>query len=72
MDLAHKVGVPDKIAALYSGQHINSTEDRAVLHIALRAARDAVINDVGRNVVPEVWAVLDKIKGFAGRWVWLG
>lgn len=37
-----------------------------VLHSALRAARDAVMEDGGRNQVPEVWAVLDKIKAFSG------
>ena len=50
---------------MFAGEHINSTEDRAVLHVALRAPRDAVIQDKGQNVVPEVWAVLDKIKAFA-------
>lgn len=37
-----------------------------MLHPALRAPRDAVIEDGGKNVVPEVWAVLDKIKAFTG------
>lgn len=37
-----------------------------MLHPALRAARDAVIEDAGKNVVPEVWAVLDNIKTFTG------
>lgn len=40
-----------------------------VLHPALRAPRDAVIEDKGANVVPEVWAVLDKIQAFSGGWV---
>lgn len=65
--LAQKAGVPDKIKAMFSGEHINSTEDRAVLHVALRAPRDAVIQDAGRNMVPEVWEVLDKIKTFSER-----
>ena len=58
-----------KIDAMFGGQHINATEDRAVLHVALRAPRDAVIEDAGKNVVPEVWEVLDRIKAFSGGWV---
>ena len=69
LDLAEAAGVPSKLAALFAGQHINSTEDRAVLHPALRAPRGAVLADAGTNVVPEVWAVLDKIAAFSGRWV---
>lgn len=46
---------------------INSTENRAVLHVALRAPRDKVIQSDGKNVVPEVWSVLDKIKEFSER-----
>lgn len=53
---------------MFCGEHINSTEDRAVLHTALRAPRDAVVQDRGQNVVPEVWAVLDKIRAFTGGW----
>lgn len=46
---------------------INSTENRPVLHVALRASRDAVIQSDGKNVVPEVWKVLDKIREFSER-----
>lgn len=46
---------------------INSTENRSVLHIALRAPRDTVVNSDGKNVVPDVWQVLDKIKDFSER-----
>ena len=46
---------------------INSTENRSVLHVALRAPRDAVIQSDGKNVVPDVWHVLDKIKAFSDR-----
>lgn len=67
LDLAQSASLPDKIAAMFSGQHINATEDRAVLHVALRASRDASIEDRGSNVVPEVWAVLDKIKAFSDK-----
>lgn len=53
---------------------INSTENRSVLHVALRAPRDAVIQSDGKNVVPDVWEVLDKIQKFSetirsGSWV---
>ena len=53
---------------------INSTENRSVLHVALRAPRHAVIYSDGKNVVPDVWDVLDKIKSFSdnvrnGSWV---
>ncbi|CAK7349286.1 unnamed protein product [Dovyalis caffra] len=46
---------------------INSTENRSVLHVALRAPRGAVIQSDGKNVVPDVWNVLDKIKNFSDR-----
>ncbi|MET8646566.1 glucose-6-phosphate isomerase [Streptomyces sp. NPDC004675] len=53
--------------AMFRGDKINVTEDRAVLHTALRAPRDAVIEVDGENVVPKVHAVLDKMSGFADR-----
>ncbi|MFJ8935319.1 glucose-6-phosphate isomerase [Streptomyces sp. NPDC102365] len=53
--------------AMFSGERINVTEDRAVLHTALRAPRDAVVEVDGENVVPKVHAVLDKMSGFAER-----
>ncbi|KUJ36050.1 glucose-6-phosphate isomerase [Streptomyces sp. NRRL F-5122] len=53
--------------AMFRGEKINVTEDRAVLHTALRAPRDAVIEVDGENVVPKVHAVLDKMSGFADR-----
>ncbi|MFG3093573.1 glucose-6-phosphate isomerase [Streptomyces sp. NPDC048202] len=53
--------------AMFRGDRINTTEDRAVLHTALRAPRDAVIEVDGENVVPAVHAVLDKMTGFADR-----
>ncbi|WP_328482608.1 glucose-6-phosphate isomerase [Streptomyces sp. NBC_00377] len=53
--------------AMFRGEKINTTEDRAVLHTALRAPRDAVIEVDGENVVPAVHAVLDKMAGFAER-----
>ncbi|MFC8307405.1 glucose-6-phosphate isomerase [Streptomyces olivaceus] len=53
--------------AMFRGERINITEDRAVLHTALRAPRDAVVEVDGENVVPKVHAVLDKMAAFAGR-----
>ncbi|MEZ3178668.1 glucose-6-phosphate isomerase [Streptomyces pimonensis] len=53
--------------AMFRGERINTTEDRAVLHTALRAPRDAVIEADGENVVPAVHAVLDRMADFAGR-----
>ncbi|MEV5172822.1 glucose-6-phosphate isomerase [Streptomyces flaveolus] len=53
--------------AMFRGEKINVTENRAVLHTALRAPRDAVVEVDGENVVPDVHAVLDKMAGFADR-----
>ncbi|MGW1537912.1 glucose-6-phosphate isomerase, partial [Streptomyces aureus] len=53
--------------AMFRGEKINTTEDRAVLHTALRAPRGAVVEVDGENVVPAVHAVLDKMTDFAGR-----
>ncbi|QJS12572.1 glucose-6-phosphate isomerase [Streptomyces argyrophyllae] len=53
--------------AMFRGEKINVTENRAVLHTALRASRDAVVEVDGENVVPKVHAVLDKMAGFADR-----
>jgi glucose-6-phosphate isomerase len=65
--LARESGLRTKIDAMFSGQKINVTENRAVLHIALRAPREASILVDGRNVVPEVHAVLDKMADFSNR-----
>ncbi|MFI9415556.1 glucose-6-phosphate isomerase [Streptomyces werraensis] len=53
--------------AMFRGERINTTEDRAVLHTALRAPRDSVVEVDGENVVPAVHAVLDRMADFAGR-----
>ncbi|MER6625941.1 glucose-6-phosphate isomerase, partial [Streptomyces sp. NPDC000931] len=53
--------------AMFRGEKINTTEDRAVLHTALRVPRDAVVEVDGENVVPAVHAVLDRMADFAGR-----
>jgi len=65
--LAQESGLRERIEAMFRGEKINVTENRAVLHVALRAPRDAVIMHDGKNVVPEVYAVLDKMADFANR-----
>ncbi|KOM27062.1 hypothetical protein LR48_Vigan393s000600 [Vigna angularis] len=65
--LAEVASLKEKINRMYNGEHINSTENRSVLHVALRAPRDSVIQSDGKNVVPDVWNVLDKIKEFSER-----
>ncbi|TXS51684.1 glucose-6-phosphate isomerase [Streptomyces sp. t39] len=66
-DLADATGVAALRDAMFRGEKINTTEDRAVLHTALRAPRDAVIEVDGENVVPAVHAVLDKMAAFSER-----
>ncbi|MBN9388104.1 MAG: glucose-6-phosphate isomerase [Chloroflexi bacterium] len=65
--LAEASGVKERTEAMFTGEKINSTEKRAVLHVALRAPRDAEILVDGVNVVPEVHAVLDKMADFSNR-----
>jgi glucose-6-phosphate isomerase len=65
--LARESGLKERIEAMFGGEPINATEGRAVLHVALRAARDASIVVDGRNVVPDVHAVLSKMEAFARR-----
>ncbi|HKG27243.1 MAG TPA: hypothetical protein VKB09_16445, partial [Thermomicrobiales bacterium] len=65
--LAEAVGLREQIKAMFSGEKINVTENRAVLHVALRASRDAVIEVDDENVVPAVHAVLDKMADVAER-----
>jgi glucose-6-phosphate isomerase len=64
-DLARQCDVPGRRDAMFAGARINTTEDRAVLHTALRAERDAVILVDGVNVVPAVHEVLDRMAAFA-------
>ncbi|MGW6742905.1 glucose-6-phosphate isomerase [Streptomyces sp. NPDC055025] len=66
-ELAAATGVAELRDAMFRGEKINTTEDRAVLHTALRAPRDAVIEVDGENVVPAVHAVLDRMSAFADR-----
>jgi glucose-6-phosphate isomerase len=65
--LAEESGLRDRIEAMFRGDNINVSENRAVLHVALRSPRGASIIHDGRNVVPEVHAVLDKMTDFAQR-----
>jgi glucose-6-phosphate isomerase len=67
LKLAAESGLKSRIKAMFSGQKINITENRAVLHIALRAPKGAKILVDGKNVVPEVHAVLDKMSAFSNR-----
>ena len=73
--LAEEVGLRARIEAMFTGERINVTEDRAVLHVALRAPREADIHVDGENVVPAVHEVLDRMATFASRvrdGSWLG
>ena len=63
--LAQEVGLRQRIEAMFHGDEINLTESRAVLHVALRAPKGQVIVTDGKNVVPEVHAVLDRMVRFA-------
>ena len=65
--LAEESGLRARIDAMFRGEKINSTENRAVLHVALRAPRGTSIVVDGENVVPQVYAVLDKMADFSNR-----
>jgi glucose-6-phosphate isomerase len=65
--LAEAAGLRRRTEAMFAGEHINVTEDRPVLHVALRAPRDASIVVDGVDVVPLVHGVLDRMAGFARR-----
>jgi glucose-6-phosphate isomerase len=67
LQLADESGLRGKIDAMFRGDRINITENRPVLHVALRAPRDASILVDGENVVPQVHAVLDKMAAFSDR-----
>ena len=67
IDLAERADLRGRIDAMFRGDRINVTEDRAVLHTALRAPRDSVVQVDGHNIVPDVHAVLDRMAGFARR-----
>ena len=65
--LAEQSGLRERIDAMFRGDKINLTEGRAALHVALRAPRDADIRVDGRNVVPDVHAVFDRMAAFCER-----
>ncbi len=65
--LARAAGVPERAEAMFRGEHINTSEDRAVLHTALRLPRDAELVVDGQDVVADVHAVLDRMSAFADR-----
>jgi glucose-6-phosphate isomerase len=72
--LAERAGLRRRIDAMFSGERINVTENRAVLHVALRAPEGSSILVDGHNVVPDVHEVLGRMRGFAeevrsGRWL---
>jgi len=73
--LAEDCGLRDRIDAMFRGDRINTTEDRAVLHVALRAPRSEHIYVDGHDVVPDVHEVLDRMAAFSNqirRRAWLG
>jgi len=65
--LAKEAGLSERIDAMFRGEKINTTENRAVLHVALRAPKGATITVDGENVVPLVHAVLDKMSASSNR-----
>src|SRR3954453_13623010 len=65
--LADKAGLRERIDGMFAGEKINTTENRAVLHVALRAPRDEQIFVDGQDVVPEVHEVLDRMATFSER-----
>src|SRR5271154_1292212 len=67
LKLADESGLKARIKAMFSGEKINITENRAVLHVALRAPKGEKILVDGKDVVPEVHAVLDAMSAFADR-----
>jgi glucose-6-phosphate isomerase len=67
LQLAEESGLRERIEAMFRGEKINVTENRAVLHVALRAAKGSSIEVDGENVVPRVHAVLDRMADFAER-----
>jgi glucose-6-phosphate isomerase len=67
VQLANESGLRERIEAMFGGEKINLTENRAVLHVALRAPRNTSILVDGENVVPQVHAVLDKMADFSNR-----
>jgi glucose-6-phosphate isomerase len=74
LELAHEIGLKDSITSMFSGDKINGTEGRAVLHTALRNRSNTAVHVDGEDVMPAVNAVLAQMKGFAdkvntGKWL---
>ena len=67
LELVDAAGLRARIEAMFTGAHINLTEDRAVLHVALRMPRSARLVVDGQDVIADVHAVLDKMAAFADR-----
>src|SRR5450631_3425104 len=67
LQLAEESGLRDRIDAMFRGEKINITENRAVLHVALRAPANASILVDGKNVAPEVHATLERMAAFSDR-----
>jgi len=67
VDLAREAGLEQRRDAMLAGEHINTSEDRAVLHTALRLPKDAVLEVDGQNVVADVHSVLDAMGEFTDR-----
>ena len=65
--LAERASLRERIAAMFAGSHINASEDRAVLHTALRLPRDATLVVDGQDVVADVHEVLDRMAAFSER-----
>lgn len=74
VDVARAADVEGRRDAMFAGEHLNNTEDRAVLHTALRKPADAELNVDGQNVIADVHEVLDRMSDFAdalrsGKWL---
>ena len=67
IELAESSGVEARRDAMFAGEHVNVTEDRAVMHVALRAPKGTVMTVDGVDVVPDVHEVLDQMRAFADR-----
>jgi glucose-6-phosphate isomerase len=67
LELANEVKLKEAISSYFDGENINQTENRAVLHTALRAPENAIINVEGQNIIPEIFEVKNKIKTFTNQ-----
>jgi glucose-6-phosphate isomerase len=65
LELANEVGLKQAIQSYFSGENINQTEDRAVLHTALRANKNDTVLVDGNNIIPEIFEVKEKVKSFS-------